>query len=406
MSQTQEGLRRKQGSHSKRNETKCKLIKFILDSSGPVSEPEIRKYLEEKNDKYDQAGINRHLHQLKEKGYIKFIPAKKPKHLSRSGLPSHWDITKIEHLKNIRKSFTDIQLNKFKKSLNMVLMEYGYTIGSPQYPHFIILLFLSVSFFDMCLDKGIESVRSTALEIYRRDKDSKNESRIKKLLIECNTTYIKVRLNFEMSAERFRKTMEELALQRKEICEECAWLICGIRTENQREEYRKLYMKSDANMIESIRDNLYENPPSDPAPLLARIWVESFFKKFKEKVPELPEISIETTLTPSEYQGMYMKIKETFSLMNDQQETFEAMYLNLVFEHFLNQDMFTGIASSGEIDYMKKMKENFEEYKTLRESRDYIGAVNRLNSGDQENILKVLIKNKDVFKDVINHYGY
>jgi hypothetical protein len=178
-----------------------------------------------------------------------------------------------------------MQLNKFEKSLNIVLKEYGHTIGSPRYIHFIIVFFFSASFFNTCLYMGIESIRPIALAIFRRDKDPKNENRIKELLIECNTTYIKGKLNLEISAEKFRQTMAELAHNREEISEEYAWRVCGILTEKAREEFRESCKRSDKTIIESLAENMYYNPqlyPIEPRP-----WIESFFVKFYEKVPEL-----------------------------------------------------------------------------------------------------------------------
>src|SRR5665647_397428 len=94
------------------------IIKCILSKKVSIKELDIRTYLEkEYNKKIDQGNINRHLHDLEEFSCIELIPP------SKKGLPNHWDITKTEHLKNIKDKFHDIQLNKYEKSLMIVLQK-------------------------------------------------------------------------------------------------------------------------------------------------------------------------------------------------------------------------------------------------------------------------------------------
>ena len=414
MLQNHEDPESRKGKHLKHNETKSKIIIFILSKSGSVSEPEIRKYIETKSSILDQAGINRHLHQLKKEGYVKFIPARKSKYSSKPGLPNKWNITTIKHLKNIHELFDKIQLNeihlnKFEKSLNIVLKKFGYSIGIDRYIHFIILLFLSDSFFNACLKMDIESIRSIALVSYRRKKDPKNERLIKELINEFNTIYIRGKLNLELSPEKLRRAMEELAQKRKEILEEYIWRLYGVLTEKERKEFTN--SGSGKNIIEDRRDEMYYN--ENLYPINTRAWTISFFEKFKEKIPELSKISIETVLqTQDECQDMCMKTYKMLSLMEDQQREFDAMCLDLAFEHFYAQDQGARVASADEIHYAERTKENLEEYYASLESKDYIGVkgymgvVNKLISNQEKNLREVLDKNKDVFKDLIKHYGY
>src|SRR5665647_1687162 len=137
---------RNQGEHLRRNEVKAGIIEFIISSKGAVPEPEIRKYLGKKYEIEDQGNIKNHLRDLQRRPYscIEKIPPK-------PGFANKWDIKKIENLRNIRLHFPEIRLNIYEKSLNIVIEERDYNSGTPNANRFRVQLFLSVSFFDMCL---------------------------------------------------------------------------------------------------------------------------------------------------------------------------------------------------------------------------------------------------------------
>jgi hypothetical protein len=387
--------KRNRGNSLGENTVKIEIIKYILSKNDPVSGPEIIKKIKETCNLVDEKNIRVHLKDLQKKHCIEKIP-------HEPGLGNKWKIEKFETLQMIRKDFSKIQLNKYKKSLDIILKRFGHGIESSRYIHFIIWLFLSYSFFKKCIDTDIETIYSKAQEIYRFEKGFKNELRIKKLSYECNTTYIKGKLNFEMSEETFRKIMEELAKKNDEILEEYAWRVCHCHTEQAKENLRTKFDGND-NIIKTIKRNRSQNPeiyPLKPIP-----WVESFFEKLKEKVPVLSEISIETILkAPDEYQNMCLKMEKMLSLIRDQNEIFERTYLDLLTEYFLYQDIWNGAASEEEKEYAKNTKTIIEEYYDLRKSRDYTGAVDKLNSGERENISKVLANHKDVFQDLLIYY--
>lgn len=394
---------RKQGEHLERNETKNAILEFILsynnkESNDPgTSEPKIREYLQKKYGITDEGSIRKHLRELmddKGEACLEKFPFKK------RGQPNYWGITKIKHLRNIKKRFSEIKLNNYRSSLDITLKKFGLRKESQQYIYFIILLFLSASFFEMCIDTDIELIHSRALKVYRY-KNPKSEQSIKRLLTECNTV-IKSKLNLEISEERFREFMEKLAPRKKEMLEEYVWRTTKIYTDQAREAYRKQFTHFDP--ITEERDNILYNPKDFPVDH-PELWVEIFYEQLKEGFPELPNIDIRTILkTPDEYQNMYLKIDETLSFISDQQDTFEATYLNLLAENFTERDIWDGIASDEEEEFGNNIKAIIEDYYRLRESRDYAGAVQKLASGEREIINKMLANHKDIFGDLIGHY--
>ena len=105
--------------------------------------------------------------------------------------------------------------------------------------------------------------------------------------------------------------------------------------------------------------------------------------------------------------------------IRDRNETLERSYLDLLFEHFYYQDILDGVAYRDEKTFAQNSKKIIEEYYTLRESKDIMGAVNKLVLGEMENISKVIAKYKmpsildnisddstDVLHELLNLYGY
>ncbi|HOW14327.1 hypothetical protein [Methanosarcina sp.] len=197
---------RKQGDRLKQSETKSNIIKYILGKQGPVSEPEIRKHLGEKYGIKDQGRINRHLHELKKVECIELIPPIK------TGLSNKWDITKTEHLENIQIKFEDIKLNEFEKSLIVILRESNLDIDRDlDGLECFFELLLSTSFFNACMDIGLEKLQNRAWELYLYDRGFERNKNIKQLLKNCYDTNIKKNPNFiKISEETFRKIMEEI----------------------------------------------------------------------------------------------------------------------------------------------------------------------------------------------------
>lgn len=93
-------------------------------------------------------------------------------------MPNRWNITNIKHLKNIKHHFKDddcfkkIRLNIHQKSLNVINDQRGFDPGTTLGKRYRIQMFLSVSFFDMCLTTEVETLYSKADEIYKLSRGS------------------------------------------------------------------------------------------------------------------------------------------------------------------------------------------------------------------------------------------
>ena len=162
-------MRRNQGDHLKWNEVKAGIIEFIISSDGPVPEPEIREFLGEKYKIIDQGNIKKHLRDLQYHPYSCI-----DKLLTKPGFANLWDTKRIKNLSNIMLHFPDIRLNKYKKSLDIILYRHGlhqgdpyddYILEAPIHKKYRIQLFLSLSFFNMCLTNDLETLYAKVDEI-------------------------------------------------------------------------------------------------------------------------------------------------------------------------------------------------------------------------------------------------
>lgn len=396
MSNTQENeddenKKRKRGGHLERNKVKIGILEFILRNDGPITESEIRKFVEKSYAIKDQKTVNTHLHDLKDLGCIELIPPQK-------GFPNKWNITKIKHLKNIRSNFENIKLNECEKSLNVILKESGYDITTLEGLKVYIRLLLSVSLFNMFMEADIESVYYGAFENYKYGRGFQSEQTIKKNLNKYYTTYIKGNSNYEMSRETFHKTVEESFFK---IYEETypGWL-----KGNRRETYTKIIgemigkgKKAIILKHEFLRKilKIYEEkfplwPTEMPINtyltfimLLDNISVDSgqiFFKEeirklCKKKFPGLPvekelemKIFNETIKVDLE---MYSLMENIISLMKKQIFRFVVSRFDLLFEHCFYHDRLTGAVSPDELKFAIKIKENFEEYISSHPESEY-----------------------------------
>ena len=103
---------------------KTSILEFILKNKEPVSEPSIREHLRNKHGVVDQSTINKHMHNLKDLRCIELISPKESRR-------NYWDVTTPINLKNIRHEFYELQINKYEKSINLILMELGCGKYSP-----------------------------------------------------------------------------------------------------------------------------------------------------------------------------------------------------------------------------------------------------------------------------------
>jgi hypothetical protein len=167
------------GDHLKHKEVKSSILEFILKNNGPVSEPVIRDHLKKKHEVMDQSTINKHMHNLQDLICIELIPPK-------IGLRNYWNITTLKNLKNIRFYFEDIKLNTCGKSLDILLTERLLTErplkNSMRAKKDFVQLFLSASFFDMCIKTDVETLYARASELYKLGELFKEEQYIKNLI--------------------------------------------------------------------------------------------------------------------------------------------------------------------------------------------------------------------------------
>ncbi len=157
---------RKKGDVSKSG-PKSNIIEFILDNSGSVEESQIREHLKKKNEKTDQGNVNRYLHELrKELACIELETIKKGERKYNL-----WNITKLEHLKNIQFNFKDvIKLNKYEKALMIIFKNLGAYISTPADLKLYLRLLLIPSFFEFCMKMDPQTIYLRAWNYYRHDR--------------------------------------------------------------------------------------------------------------------------------------------------------------------------------------------------------------------------------------------
>lgn len=218
--------RRQKGDHLENKETKASIIEFILENENEISEPAIRDRLKGKHNVTDQGTINKHLHFLwKKLECIERVPPIK------QGITSHWNITNIENLRNIKNEFPKILLNSYEKSIMIIFNERGYDIRKIENLDFYIKLLLSVSLFDAFLDADIHELMYKAKKIYLRDegymKTYNYEYHVEKFI----KMYKEVNQDFKiptdlkiyqrhMSKEAFFKIFEEFKIKTNEMIKE------------------------------------------------------------------------------------------------------------------------------------------------------------------------------------------
>jgi len=188
------------GAHLKHNEVKMSILEFILKNKEPVSEPSIREHLKNKHGVVDQSTINKHMHNLKGLRCIELISPKESRR-------NYWDITTPLRLKNIRYEFHELQINKYEKSINLILMELGCGKYSPYWLRHYIQLLMSTSYFDACLELEIGQIHQGITNIYNNGRGSYRRQRIFKLVKVCYSAYAKYYSGFKMSQYEFRNAL-------------------------------------------------------------------------------------------------------------------------------------------------------------------------------------------------------
>jgi len=162
MSQTESDQTKERRYRFKQNLIKSDIIDFILRNRNPIQEPKIINFLQEKYGTTDRSTIHKHLHHLEEMECLEWIqPSKKTTRANR------WDVTKPKQLVNIRQHFSDIELNRYEKSLNIVSRYRLLHVSPVRNKIFHVQLLLSASFFDIVLKIDIDILYDRAYDIYR-----------------------------------------------------------------------------------------------------------------------------------------------------------------------------------------------------------------------------------------------
>ncbi|AKB32595.1 hypothetical protein MSSIH_1905 [Methanosarcina siciliae HI350] len=108
--------KRSRGQHLKKNEVKVEILNSILKRELPVLESDIKEHLYETFGTRDVKTKNIHLQDLQKLQCIKKI--------SNSGSDDKWEIDSLGHLNNIKKNFTQIELNQYKKAIEIVSVKF------------------------------------------------------------------------------------------------------------------------------------------------------------------------------------------------------------------------------------------------------------------------------------------
>lgn len=125
---------------------KTEIILYVLCKNDTVLVTDLIKHLREKYGIRNKKNINNHLKELKDKYIEKIEP-------ERNGFENRWNITKIEHLRNINQDYGDISL-KNEKSYNIILKENEIDIEDKHHHDIKAMLRLSAQFFFMLLNSN------------------------------------------------------------------------------------------------------------------------------------------------------------------------------------------------------------------------------------------------------------
>jgi hypothetical protein len=150
--------KRCQGQHLKKNEVKTEIIQYILKNDNLILEPDLRDHLKNMFGISDIKTMKNHFKDLQKLQCIKKI--------TNSGKENEWRIDSIKHLYNIKKSFEEIELYRYKRAVEIIANKFTNSevitvlnsISSPEKSSFRAYLKLSPTFFDMCMVTDIETL--------------------------------------------------------------------------------------------------------------------------------------------------------------------------------------------------------------------------------------------------------
>jgi hypothetical protein len=161
----------KEKYHFNKGEVKSSIIEFVLGMDGKVSEPEIRKHLEDKFGVIAQGTINRHLHDLLKASCLELFPPEK------KGFRNHWGITKMKTLTNIKEKFPGIQIKNYTKAKDLIIQKNLRDNKGRLYKKYFIYMSLFPSFFPIFLNNEFKQLFKKADALWKienyRDQDHK-----------------------------------------------------------------------------------------------------------------------------------------------------------------------------------------------------------------------------------------
>ncbi len=359
------------GSHLKHKEVKSSILEFILKNNGPVSEPVIRDNLKKKYEVMDQSTINKHMHNLQDLICIELIPPK-------IGLRNYWNITTLKNLKNIRFYFEDIKLNTCGKSLDILLIERLLTEhplkNSMRVKKSFVQLFLSSSFFDMCIKTDVETLYARASELYKLGELFNEEQYIKNLIaveqsfkelihevyIKCIRRISKIHnikqivdseypkdpltldlfqnfseyfLSVEISKETFERMLKEIpsSMEDKSHEEKTNRIIKELSIKISNEIIPKMMKQIHEKSPEMLNEELHKMPQE-----ILNKTSEEIFKKIMERLPEILSDKI-------------IRIKYYHEI--------NTVTSDLIFNHCFQRDVMDGTSSPEEREFVHKINE-------------------------------------------------
>jgi hypothetical protein len=226
------------GKRLKEGEVETDIVEYILNNSSKVSTPNIRAFLKNKHGLHDRTSIDEHLSFLLDENCIK-------KFSSKRGFKNHWDVKSLKHLKNIKQQFKEIELQTYKKSVNIIIKELFFDVSPDNKSTLIKQLSSSTSFFDVCMktETDIGALYAKAEEIYQHREGFEMAQEVKEFVKNLYTEFMKrISMNYniqpignnkytndssklyfdqhsqkyssniEVSENRFRKLLEEISI--------------------------------------------------------------------------------------------------------------------------------------------------------------------------------------------------
>jgi len=343
---------RSPGDHLPIGKVKSEIISYILSKNDAVPATDLIKHLREKYGIRNKKNINNHLNELKANNCIEKIDP------LRDGFENKWNITKIKTLKNIMSLFPEIRLNKYEKTVNIVLKKFNFAIVPVREKKAFVQLSLSISFFEKCLDTDIETLCARASKIPQLNeyinREGQNEEDIERLTHEAylefmerihkisdiwpitNDEFIRYSVNFDvyqntpqyfqnssMSEEKFKRMLEEIKdpLEEKDL----DGVIQRVIKELSMKVSHEIFSKRLAELSEeSLQNQEVLNKMSD-----------EIFEKLMEKNPiDLP-----------------MKICEIIDTRFQKMSTI----FDKIFDHFYQRDVMDGSDSDEEQKFVSEM---------------------------------------------------